>query len=79
MSKPKHIGPRLHPRHAVVEKARSELFEAWHKIAKKHDLTDGEYIRLAIDFAQDQIGGLARAMIRHERHGRGNRPGDAID
>lgn len=64
-----------HPREKVVRKASIEARVAVDEILRKHGITDGEETRVILAIVNDFIGGMARHMIRMERHGNADEPG----
>lgn len=68
--------PRIHPREAIVRKAEGELKDVLLDAVKKHDLTEGEALRVACAVFADWVASTAKYMIREERHpGDPNTPG----
>jgi hypothetical protein len=60
---------KLHPREAIVTKARLELTRAVLDWREAHsDLTVGEVFSIIGGVLGDQITSLAKYMIRAERH-----------
>jgi hypothetical protein len=67
---------RLHPREAIVKKAESELREKMIEIVMRSELTEGESLSVVIHVMGDWLSGIAKYMIREERHpGEPNKPG----
>lgn len=66
---------RLHPREQIVTAARLDLTESILKWRKKYDLTDGELFSVIAEELSSQITGLAKYMIRWERHEDLDKPG----
>jgi hypothetical protein len=68
--------PRLHARERVVTDARLELTEAVIDWRRKHDdLTWGELFSIVGEVLGGQVTGLAKYLIREERHGDQDKPG----
>ena len=63
---------KIHPRTMVVQKAEAQIQLAVSKISEEFNLTHGEMVRI--------LSGLlafeAKYMIRNERHGESETPGD---
>lgn len=68
--------PKEHERASTVRKAESDLAMQWLKTVEKYDLTTGEQLRVLSNVLSGLIGSIAKYAIRHERHGRGDKPGD---
>ena len=58
--------PRIHHREEIVRKAEQEVSDALFKATK--DLTDGETLRVVVSVLGSHVGGMAKFMIRAERH-----------
>jgi hypothetical protein len=67
--------PNLHPRELLVKEAELDLLRAWLKVVENRALTTVEELRVLANFAQSQIGGVAKYMICEERHGDADKPG----
>lgn len=67
---------KIHPRTRVVEQARRDVSVAIDKAVDEHDLTDGEYLQVLARVFGDSLGTFARLMVRDERHGDLDKPGD---
>jgi hypothetical protein len=66
--------PRLHPRERIVNKARAKLSETVSEVVK--DLTEGEALSVVNEELHRFIGGVAKYVIRDERHpGEPDKPG----
>lgn len=59
---------RTHPREAIVSEAQVELTKLVLGWSAKHDLSDGELLSVLDEVLGDRIAGLARRIIRDERH-----------
>lgn len=68
--------PTEHPRARVVRSAETKLNRAFIDIAQEFELTTGEELRVLSNMLSSCIGSIAKYAIRHERHGRGDKPGD---
>jgi hypothetical protein len=68
--------PQLHPRFDIVEKAKHELMSAWLRVIENHELTRGEQLKVVTETAQSWAENIARQLIRWERHGDTEKPGD---
>lgn len=66
---------KLHPRELATIKAESAVTRAIYGTLAKHDLTDGEALRVIVAAFGSVLGGMAKAEIRQERHGRKDKPG----
>ena len=69
---------RLHERESVVQEAELYWLNTKIKFHEKFDgrLTDGEELRVIAKMFGDWLGGIAKFMIREERHpGKPDRPG----
>lgn len=58
--------PKLHHREAIVRKAKLELMELLFKL--RNDLTPGEYLKVVTEELSNEWHGVAKYMIREERH-----------
>jgi len=67
--------PKMHSREVIVRTAQRDLDSAFLDIWKKHDLTEGEMIKIVSNFSNSHIAGAAKYMIREERHGNSETPG----
>lgn len=69
-------GIRIHHREARTHKAEHDLREFVRGLRDKHDLSDGEMLRVVSDAFGDYVAGVAKFWIREERHpGKPERPG----
>lgn len=66
---------RIHRREQAVHAAEHELTRFILDLVKKHELTEGEQLRVVNAAASSYIGGMAKYMIRDERHGDPSKPG----
>jgi hypothetical protein len=73
----KHLDnlPRTHPREQLVREAERDLEDAFTETVKKHELTNGEQLRVLASVFGNRVARVAKYAIRHERHGRGDKPG----
>lgn len=55
---------QIHPRYWVVSKAENELSEFWLSLLERHELTDGEAVKLLSSL----LAQLAKYVIQYERH-----------
>lgn len=69
-------GRRLHPRTLVCQRAEAQLLESICVIVNRHNLTDAEQLRVVSSALSASIGGMAKFMIREERHGDLDKQGD---
>ena len=60
---------RTHERELPTNIAQNELVIAIVNELEKHDLTDGEYIRVISDVFHTLLSDWAKYQIREERHG----------
>lgn len=67
--------PKEHPREKNVRSAELTLINAYDAIVKEAELTNAEQLRVLANFVSSQVGTIAKYAIRHERHGRGDKPG----
>lgn len=67
---------KLHPRTLVCQDAQRKLNLAWDSIATQLDLTPTERYAVLWRVAADDISGMFKYMIREERHGDAETPGD---
>lgn len=67
--------PKIHERTAIVRKAKITLDNCIINIWEEHDLTDAEMIKVISETLSENISGIAKHMIRQERHG-DSKPGD---
>lgn len=68
--------PIEHPRVKIVRSAELTMGTAFAGIAEEAGLTVGERLRVLTNFLSAEMGRVAKSAIRHERHGRGDKPGD---
>ncbi len=68
--------PVAHPRAEVTRKAENDLEKAYSEISEKYDLTTGERLRVLSNALHSGLSSIAKYAIRHERHGKGGKPGD---
>ena len=68
--------PTEHERAPIVRKAENELEKAYLDTVDKYNLTTGECLRVLSNVMHNGISSIAKYAIRHERHGRGDKPGD---
>lgn len=66
---------RLHPREEVVSRARVDLMEKLLDWRRGHDLTTAELFSILGGTLGGEITGIAKYLIREERHGDQDRPG----
>lgn len=66
---------RIHPREERTKKAEVELKSAVSELVKKHELSEGEALRVVNAAFSDWIAGVAKFAIRMERHGNTNDAG----
>lgn len=66
---------RLHPREEIVTRARVDLMEKLLDWRRDHDLTTAELFSILGGILGDQIAGIAKYLIREERHGDQDKPG----
>lgn len=57
---------KIHHREKIVEKAKLKLMGCFAEIGG--DLTDGELVRVVAESIGEQLGLIAKYMIRAERH-----------
>jgi hypothetical protein len=61
--------PRLHPREEIVTRAQIDLTAAVLAWREEHaELTPWELVRVLSGVLDSQLGGVAKYMIRAERH-----------
>lgn len=69
------MGMRIHEREQRTRAAALELSGAILDIVKKHDLSEGETIRVVAGEMSNYLQSIAKYMIRDERHGDPEKPG----
>lgn len=70
--------PVIHPREAIVEKAKRKLESAVFDVVSSDEfkeLTSAEYTKVINVVLYGQIASLMRHLIRIERHGNSEEPG----
>lgn len=67
--------PRRHPRELIVEKAVRDLKEQLCNVIREAELTEGEQLRVCTEVYSNWVGGMAKYIIRDERHGNTSKPG----
>jgi hypothetical protein len=67
--------PRIHHRERQVTEARLEVERVFLEAIEKYDLTNGEQLRVVAELFSHTANGIARHMIREERHPGEDRPG----
>lgn len=67
---------KLHPREASVHAAENELRGLVLEVVQKHELTEGEALRVVFAALGSWVQMAAKYMIREERHpGQPDKPG----
>jgi len=67
---------KLHERFFKVQMASAELSKAFLNIIKENELTDGEALKIVAEFSSSWVHGVAKNMVRKERHGDEDKEGD---
>lgn len=72
---------KLHERFFKVRQVEAELGLLVAKFVAEHadDLTMAEWVQVLTNVFGDKLGHVAKCMIREERHGNQNDPGDIAE
>ena len=67
--------PRIHNREYIVRNVSLQLKKQLMDAIEEHNLTEGEQLRICVEVYSEWVGGMAKYMIRDERHGDPNKCG----
>jgi len=67
--------PKEHPREKNVRSVERALINTYNAIVEEAELTLAEQLHVLANFTSSRVGTIAKYAIRHERHGRGDKPG----
>lgn len=68
--------PVEHPRARIVCEAEAQLIRAFVDVRREYNLTIAEELQVLTHTLSSCMGNVVKYMIRYERHGRGDKPGD---